>query len=284
MKYIHSLWSRDLDNIDYIINNFNNYLLSALLVKKHGHNIELYCDEKSYNFYSLIPYDKINVINYNDDNISNNYWVWGKIKPQLLINEPYVHIDGDVFLFKDVIDKNKFNNSDLVIQSIENEKTVGDGYNRFYLEPDNPFVKYKEHRIDWDKYSKIAYNCGVIGFNNIDFKNKYCNKVRDLLKSLTNDVNFSYNHTHGCVHILSEQSLLYYMAMEENMKPMILIPHNENKKNDYVWESKIPKKIGYCHMWSDTKYNPIVKEKIKNKIINLFPEHKYILKEFEKRL
>lgn len=284
MKYIHSLWSRDLDNIDYLLNNFNNYLLSALLVKKHGHKIELYCDKKSYDIYSLIPYDKINIINYNNDGISNNYWVWGKIKPQLLLNEPYIHIDGDVFLFNDVINNNDFNNSDLVVQSIENNKTVGNGFNRFYIESKNPFINYDKYGVDWDRYDKWAYNCGVIGFNNIEFKNKYCEKVRDLLKTLSNDSNFIFNDSYSSVHILSEQTLLYYLVKENRKKPLVIIPYDDNKTTDYIWESEIPKNIGYCHMWSGTKYSINIRKKIRNKIINLFPEYKHIIKTFERNI
>ncbi len=281
MIYIHSLWLRN-ENYQYLINNFHLYLLSALLIKKHGYRIELYCDKTTYNFYKIIPYDKINIIDYTEDGISDNFWVWSKIKPQLLINEPYVHIDADVFLFKDIIGDKLLNGEfSAIVQSTENKKTIGEGYNRCYIDAINPFKKYDKYNIDWEKYKMQSYNCGVIGFSDMEVKNEYCNLVKKLLYELSNDKTFKFNsYIHFGAHIMSEQTLLYYILNEKKIKTYQLIKHDDSKETDYIWKSEIPENIGYCHMWSNSKYQYGIKNKIINKIKNLFPESIHILNEF----
>lgn len=283
MKYIHSLWLRNF-NYQYLIDNFYLYLLSALLIKKHGHEIELFCDKESFNFYKIIPYDKINIIDYNEDGISSNFWVWSKIKPQLMMNETYVHIDADVFLFNDIIGNKLLSNEySVVVQSIENKKTIGEGYYRCYIDAINPFKNYIKYGIDWNKYEMQSYNCGVVGFSDMQIKNEYCCLVKDLLFELSNDKSFIFNpDVHFGAHVMSEQTLLYYLLNEKKIKTYQIIEYDDTKETDYIWKSDIPKNIGYCHMWSNSKYQYDVKYKIVNKIKTLFPESIVILNDFDK--
>ncbi|MFW6243059.1 MAG: DUF6734 family protein [bacterium] len=290
MKYIHSMWSTPgkKDNFDnefdkkYLIKNFYSYLFSALLVKKHGHTIELYCDENAYDLYSLIPYDNIHVIDLDNDGVDSKFWIYGKIKTHLLLNEPYIHIDGDVFLFNDVL-KNFNDKYDLVVQSIENDKVLNKYFNVYY-ESSTPFVNMKNLNIDWFKYDLTAFNCGVIGFNDIDFKNKYAKQTKDLLVKLSSGVDFVDNRNkYAGMFLLAEQSLLYYLTKEYNKKYLEVLPYDEMKKRNFVNWTNIADEIGYCHMLGYSKY----KEKVINAIItNInrdFPEYSNTLKKFKKK-
>lgn len=289
MLYVHSMWSKPAmknktDN-SYILKNFYIYLLSVLLIKKHGHKIELYCDKNTYEIFSLIPYDNIHVIDFDSDGISSVFWIWAKIKAQLLINEPYVHIDGDVFLFRDIIG-NKLESGEysVVVQSTENDKTIGDWFNNVYVDTVNPYLKLSnKHDIEWNKYNLFAYNCGVVGFSDMKLKNIYLNKVKELLVDISNDDEFKYDgNKYGGIFMITEQALLYYIINENNIKPLEILPLNKMIEYNYDWYDRLPKEIGYCHMLGISKYKENIKEKIRYKILKYFPQYANVVYTFEK--
>jgi len=269
-------------DIKYLNKNFYSYFLSALLIKKLGYKIELYCDENTADVYSLIPYDKIHVIDFDNDGISSKFWMWGKIKTHILQNEPYIHIDGDVFMFRDIIGHNIDNeNYKVVVQQQEDENVMGDDFPKVYEKSKNPFTDLQSIKINWNKYNLNAYNCGVIGFNDMNIKNEYVNSVKKILYEISNRKNFDENRKkYAGMFLIAEQSLLYYILNENNIQPFEIIPYNEIIKRNYDWFS-IASEIGYCHMWAYTKYRDNVINAIKNKIIKYFPQYKDRLFTFE---
>jgi len=291
IKYIHSLWStpstiNNFDNkydIKYLTKNFYSYLFSVLLIKKLGYKIELYCDKDAYDIYSLIPYDNIHLVDFDNDGVDSKFWIYGKIKTHTLINEPYIHIDGDVFMFRDIIG-NKLDNGEYsaVVQSVEDSFTIGDSFNNMYSASLNPYVKYTRHGIDWDKYDLTAYNCGVIGFNDMNLKNMYADKVKNILCDISKDIDFNENRKkYDGMFLIAEQSLLYYILQENNIKPLEILKY-EDMINDVNWSMNLGAKMGYTHMWSYSKYRDDVIQQIKIKINNFFPEYYKVIQIFEK--
>lgn len=292
MQYIHSIWSTpsknnnfniDVDN-NFALKNFHSYLLSALLIKKHGYKIDLYCDKYSHEIYSLIPYNNINVVDYENDGIDSKFWIWGKVKTQSLVKEPYVHVDGDVFLFRDIIN-NKLLNGEYkcVVQNIENEETIG--YNTYTNLYKNSYDFFNDIYIDInfkiDKYNLNAYNCGVVGFSDLKLRDEYLNLVKNVLQKLTQSDVFYNKSKYNGMFLVSEQSLLLYVLKENNIKPYEIIPYQIMARNN-DWHSYATN-IGYVHMWGYSKYRPWVVDKIKNKIKKFFPEYQYVLEEFDRR-
>ena len=293
MKYIHSMWStpsiknnyNNNNDVEYLNKNFYSYFLSVLLIKKLGHTIELFCDERTFEIYSLIPYDKIHIIDFDSDGINSKFWIWGKIKAQMLMTEPYIHIDGDVFLFRDIIgDRIETGEYSAVVQQVENKQVIGDNFATIYLHSRNPFIDLKSRKIDWDKYGLVAYNCGVVGFHDMKLKNEYVNCVKDILVEKSNDENFvEVTHKYTGMFLIAEQSLLYYILSENNIKPFEIFPYDEIVKRNFNWNS-MAAKMGYCHMWSYTKYKESAIKKMKYKIINYFPEYNHIIEKFENEI
>jgi len=291
IKYVHSMWSspatkNNFDNnfdVKYLNKNFYSYFLSVLLVKKMGYEIELYCDENTYEIYSLIPYDKINVIDFDSDGVSSKFWIWGKIKTHSLMKEPYVHIDGDVFLFRDIIGDRLTNGEySVVVQSLENNKTIPYGFETSYLSSTGPFIK-NSYGVNWEKYNFEAYNCGVIGFSDLKLKDEYTSKSKEILIDLSTNSEFDDNRKkYSGMFLIAEQSLLLNILNEKNVKPLEILPIDEIEKRNYNWYS-LADSVGYCHMWAYSKYRPEIIDKIKFKILKYFPEHSDIIKIFESK-
>lgn len=289
MKYIHSLWSDpykkyenglfEFNSQSFATRNFIYFFLSALLIKKLGHTIDLYCDKESYELYSNIPYDNINIVNFNDDNIDPQYWIWSKIKTQKLINEPYIHIDGDVFFFEDII-KNNLKNEKFIVQSIENEETMKWCFFDTYLKDINIIASIiSDKNIEWYKYGMQAYNCGVIGFNDMSLKNIYITKMEEILKNL--DVS-SKLYRYNPIFMVIEQAMLYYLMKENNEKPFEVLKYEDIIKFDCDYDL-LGKKMGYAHLLGHVKDKPETAKKVKNKLFKLFPETKKIIKNVESK-
>lgn len=287
MRYIHTIWdtsssgSKFIKNVDnkFIVNNYNSYLLSALLVKSYGYEIDLYCDEKSYELYKNIPYNNIHVVDYSSDNIKSDFWVWCKIKTQSMINEPYIHIDGDVFLFNDIL-KGKLDddNYSVVVQSLEDNNTIGEETHTSLYGYGYKLIKglktTKKHRLK--RYNLNAYNCGVVGFNDLELRDKYVELATEVLIDMSENIDEYEKDKYNGLFLIAEQSTLYHTLTNNNVTPFEIIPRHI--MNQYVnnWDFYCVK-IGYCHMWGYSKYRNDVKLKIKNKIKKLFPENSKLI-------
>jgi hypothetical protein len=148
----------------------------------------------------------------------------------------------------------------------------------------NPFKKFTQHGIDWDKYNLWAYNCGVVGFSDMELKDKYANTVKRILFDLSNDGNFEFNRKkYDGMFLIAEQSMLYYTLKENQAKTFEVLPTRDIMNSNGNW-LKLGNDIGYCHMWARTKYKESTINKIKYKIEKFFPEYAYIIKYHEQRV
>lgn len=90
-------------------------------------------------------------------------WAYSKIHTYSLQKEPFLHVDGDVFIWKPF--DAALLNSSLIVQNREDNLS-------FYKHSINTIEKYAQIIPDWVshlKQSPSAYNVGIIGGNNIDF-------------------------------------------------------------------------------------------------------------------
>ena len=81
------------------------HMLISLFSAKHVYgNIQLYTDRLTYNAIEHLdlPYDDIHVVEEFDLKYNKNEFSIPKLKTYTLQNEPYIHIDIDTFLLKDL--------------------------------------------------------------------------------------------------------------------------------------------------------------------------------------
>jgi hypothetical protein len=270
----------DLDE-KYLIKNFYTYFLSALLAKYHGHSIDLICDENTLSVYGDIPYNNISVVDFENDGVSDKFWIYGKIKAHTLMNEPYIHVDGDVLLIND-IDQKSFSNAGVVVQQVENHKILPT-FNKNYLSSLPIFEKVLPE-INWNKYGLVAYNCGVVGFTNMKLQKKYAEGVQEILQKLSSYSDFkNVREKYAGMFLIAEQSYLYLLLQDENIAPLEVLEHQKLMDADDSWVAmnKIAQKKGYIHLWASSKYRNDVIEKIRKRIKRMFPEYYHILEKFE---
>lgn len=175
MKFVHSLWTKPLiGDQDKIDQNILCYKASSFLLKKYFPEIklELVTDTLGSEILDKKYYDEIKLY-FNDSIINDINPVFNtipKLFALLKYDEDIIHFDGDFFLnSRNCIDDFDF---DVIVQN----KEAGRLFDIVYSQVDLVYSILLE-KIPIENY---AYNCGVLGFKNINFKNFYLKKAISL--------------------------------------------------------------------------------------------------------
>lgn len=255
MKIYHSYWEYGWNSFDERL--YNMHRLSVLCALKNYGNITLITTEKGKKILGDLPYTNIELY---DDNIPTDFstvWSVNKLYAYKQIakkNEPFFHIDYDVFLFKKLPEW--FEKSKIVFQHIESNLNDNEFYNidYFFKKCKNTYLaKYKNN---------YAYNLAIFGGNDFKSIEYYVDKSFELLFDQNNIENYWLNHNLPIMHcsktVILEQWYLTYCLENLNIKPTPLLPDNNKLDEDAV-------KYGFCHVWG-AKHNQEIHDKIKNKI------------------
>ena len=168
MKIVQSFWS---GNQTDFTNNYGWYsykhhwmswILSCHQLVKHHKEVELYTDCFGYEILITklqLPYTKVHVVLDELNHYNKNLWAIAKIRTFQLQTEPFIHVDGDVFVWDSLIDK--FENSNLITQNLEvTTDYYRERWNVIFPQLSflpNEMINYHENK------SNLACNMGIIG-------------------------------------------------------------------------------------------------------------------------
>ena len=179
MALVHSLWTAPMLNNERGQASYKQiettiwcFASSVAYAKRLGEDIHLYADYFGRELLNFLPYNKIESLDIPTD-FPTDFWAAGKFFALQRMQLGDIHIDGDVFLktaeLMDII-HGSLAGSDLIVQSIENSWSYD---NEYYI---NCVNVIKDNGIALPNqlpYVAPAYNCGLVGFNNKDLKEKY---------------------------------------------------------------------------------------------------------------
>ena len=214
--------------------------LSVQLLKKHGYNVVLFTDDPLLE--QITYYDEIKHINIQEHNMPQNFWSSGKLIACSLLNEPYIHIDIDLFLIENVI-------ADYI------------NHNFFCLH-NEPYVTYFEKIIDsipdfivdrllLDKQNLQCNNMSIFGGQS-SLINSLINKVLDTAKNNYIDINqilLPLPQSNWKNAVFYEQVLLTNSYL---IKPNPIYNFCHDFNNNKVYEQL--RKIGVHHLWFKKQY------------------------------
>jgi hypothetical protein len=167
MKIIFSnLWEYRL-NESSLNTTFEMAKLSNFLVQNHGYKTCFYGDRKSLEFFSNIKFNEFFELKDERLNfIPHQIWSVGKLFSILNVNEPFIHMDYDIFLFKN-FDKNFLNNEVLYY------------HNEFHL--DSLLKEYQSffqfQPVNTKFFISRSYNCGLLGGKNFKILQRICEEI-----------------------------------------------------------------------------------------------------------
>lgn len=214
------------------------------------------CNKYAYdNVIKFIPYDNVIIDDNNHNTLDfDKYWTLQKIGALKHISAPFVHIDGDVMLFKDVLKPFDYD-IDIICQNIENA-SLFKHYN-FY---NNLLEKeLKATNLLGEQFKTCnPINCGVIGIRDNDIKELLLEKSYYLYKIADSKYRDKLDSTFP---IYLEQYVLGTIVKNNSLKVHDVLNDKLIKQYGICNSGN---RIGYTHLWGNSKFKLInvVKAKI----------------------
>lgn len=288
MRIIQSAWACNKSNLltsnsgwlspEYKI---MSWALSCLQLKQYYPELVLYCDT-SYAKMLIdtlqLPYsDVICNLDYLDI-YHSQLWALPKIAAYSQQEKPFLHVDGDIFIWKKFDDD--LLNGGLIAQNIE---TATDYYEKIMHSLESG-LQYFPSEILSERKSKmpmLAYNAGIFGGSDIAFFKEYTLKAFDFVnKNLSNLDKIDVTN----FNIFFEQYLFYCLAKKENKKVNVLIsdPIEDNRYRGFADFAKVPYEKDYLHLLGAYKRNEFVCKQMADRLRQDYPLYYYRIIELMK--
>lgn len=271
MKIVHSFWSAPYQSKDfnYIysggwshkIFNYMSWALSCLSFNKYYKDVELITDTegKSLLIDNLnLPYSKVSLVLDDLNNQSYDYhkvWSLGKIFAYKEQNEPFIHADGDVFIWARLPDY--INRANLLAQEYEDDSV------NFHTSNFEMILKHLEFAPKYliDHFFKTRntsqYNAGIFGGHDVDFIKEFASAAINLVDrnkvSISNSINSKWSFP-----CFFEQYLFTRLVEAANKPVETLIPRSTGIKNSDILLSFHHRRIynySHIHGYNKLAYN-----------------------------
>lgn len=227
MKIIQSFWSRPFFERHQMIQNriqggwldslsfLGCWALSILQLKKYHYKVSLITDR--YGADLLVnrlkfPYDEVLTVYDNMPFLGRNLWAQAKLKAYAIQTMPFLHIDGDVIIFKPF--EETLLQSPLVAQSIDvnlehYHVSMAEVNNYFSYVPE---AIVKNYTTDSDL---LTSNMGITGGQSLDFFKRYTEEAFRFIAKNEHTLN---NINQGKFNMVFEQLLFSCMAKEAGIE------------------------------------------------------------------
>ncbi|MDX1718553.1 MAG: DUF6734 family protein [Salegentibacter mishustinae] len=276
MKIVQSFWSGKTGVCEKSYgwhDPFSHYLgwiLSVNQLKRFYAEVELVTDKAGYEILITklnLPYTKVHVVLDRLNGYNENLWALAKMYAYQLFDEPFIHVDGDVFIWK------PFPEELLKAQVIVQNKEIISGYYDEMWCKIRGSLNYlpEELRMYENGTSRKAYNMGIFGGNDVEFFKKYSQKAFQFIRQNKNgltsleDIN---------INIFFEQVLLYNMSNRYNKKVECLIDEEigDNEYKGFGNFDEVPTERTYLHLLGFFKRQQDVMVKLQIYVLKYYPE------------
>ncbi|MBT1695451.1 hypothetical protein KK083_01095 [Fulvivirgaceae bacterium PWU4] len=271
MKIIQSFWTMPMiSGMESITNNrfsggwldwkyhLMSWALSCLQLRTFYNEVELFTDLAGKRLLIdrlQLPYTKVHVVLDELNRYDPGLWALGKIRTFSLQRTPFIHVDGDVFIWQKF--PARLTEAALVAQNLEHNFSFYSAVlreliaERCYVPP-----------VMLDNYENEifinAYNAGIIGGNDVSFFRDYTTQALQFVdNNLTNLGNISL----GMFNPICEQHLYYCMAKQRNIPVQCYTDITDEKLlntmlkgiDQFMWT---PHSTQYIHLFGeDAKKN-----------------------------
>lgn len=251
-RYVHSFWTLPCRGDKNKLGKYLTYFVTSLaFIKKSGLPIVLHTDSFGKEVFKKFPYDEIyTTLDNIPEDINPKFFAYGKFLAMKKENLGSVHIDGDVLIENEELAKKILNfKSDLITQSIEEGRTIKRFYRRWDFDGCKDIVNKYLPFEDFD----FAYNCGTVGINNQELKDRYINDYLNLVNELKD---YNFESKFAIPDLVCEQMLLYHL----------------NNSSEIILGQEIVKdmrRLGYTHIMGPNKMNDDILSLIKSKLLSI---------------
>lgn len=274
--YIDTLKDSFKDKFGWVAPEYHlmSWALSCLQLQKIYGSVELYANTKAAKLLIDIlelPYSKVHLTHDKLNLINENLWALPKLYTYSLQETPFLHLDGDVFVF------NKFSNSllksDLIAQNLEQATD-------YYISTQKELVEhftYLPHSVKaaFDSPMPIqAVNAGILGGNNIGFIKFYANEAFNYINR--NSKGLSKINVDR-FNVFFEQHLFYALSIEKGIPVSFFFSDTINDNQyKYLGEfNEVPCLKNYLHLLGHYKKDEYTCLQMASKLRDLYPEYYY---------
>lgn len=276
MKIVQTFWSANKSDIlndafgwYHAQYHIQSWALSCQLLRRLYDDVELYTDKAGYDLLIeklQLPYTKVHVVLDELNHYSSAVWALSKIRTYSLQDTPFIHIDGDVFLWEKFSDR--LTNSDLVIQNRE----IGNQYfdtSWKTLEEQLSFIPDEIVNHRQKEPAVNVYNFGIFGGKNTEFIQEYSRKAFDFVNRNLNSLDAI---KHLNFNIFFEQYLCYCMAQDQQVGTYF--PHDivADKYEGLANFQDVPTTHRYLHLLGDYKKKEEICRNMSRQLAVEFPE------------
>ncbi len=275
MKIIQSFWSGNRDTLlednfgwSSTVHHIMGWALSSNLLAKF-YEVELYTDKVGYDLLIdklKLPYSKVHIVMDDLNKYDNNLWALPKIYAYSLQNEPFLHVDGDVFIWKKF--SKKLMQGGLIAQNLE---SATDYYEKIMIELENELSYFPNEILQDRKASNsiYAYNAGILGGINVDFYKSYTSKSLEFVdKNLADLANINITN----FNIFFEQYLFYCLAKEKKVECYFNEVIEDNGYKGLGNFEDVPFEKTFLHLLGVYKRDFFTCKKMSQKLLSEFPQ------------
>ncbi|MCD8078847.1 MAG: hypothetical protein LUF04_00020, partial [Bacteroides sp.] len=228
-----------------------------------------------------LPYDSVRVVLDDINHYPSLLWALGKIYAYSIQDEPFIHVDGDVFIWK------KFSEKVEAGQLIAQHKEVGHEFSEHYYKgllrarPDyfpKEILQFREQVTT----QLTEANAGILGGNDLDFIRSYCEEAFRFVDRVMDQV-LTVPHP-GMFNTIFEQYLFYCMAHLKNKKITYQFQEVGHTFEETVRFKTIPYPPDFIHVLAYHKRSSLLCEKIIQHLWYEFPEHYEHINQFIKHI
>lgn len=262
-----------------------SWALSSLQLDKFYTEVELITDSRGKELLIdklKLPYKNVRVEL--DDlafDCSPQLWVMKKIYSYTLHDEPFLNIDGDVYIFKPF--PTAVLSGDLIAQNIEQDfdyykelvKLVNDSFDFVPI----PIKRQIESLIPIQ-----ASNAGILGGNDYRFFSAYYRFVLDFVKENKEKINQLTPSQMVNFNAVVEQYIFHCLSSDRNVEVNYLLDtvYDPSFFEAFANFHYLPDDIAFMHALGDYKKNGWVCDQLANRLRIEYPEYYYrILRLFE---
>lgn len=249
------------------------WALSCLQLKQFYPKVILYSDTAASRMLIdnlKLPYDEL-VCNLDTLNhYESQLWALPKIKAYSLQESPFLHVDGDVFVWK------KFDDALLNSPLIAQNKDEITSFTEYIQQLETNFSYFPKEIIeDRDlNYTIQTYNAGIYGGSDIAFFKEYTENAFDFIDK--NKLHFK-NTDITEFNVIFEQYLFYCLAKSKNINVSVLFSktYKTDEYKGFGDFDKIPFEKQYIHLFSDYKKSEAKCNQMAQRLRLDYPEYYY---------
>jgi hypothetical protein len=285
MKYVWSLWTKPLrEGTRSAWGHERHHLLSWVLsletARRHGQRTALVTDRAGAELLVErlgLEFDEVST---ELDGLADDdpeFWALGKVVAYSIQNEPFVHIDSDVYLWHPL--PQRLVSAPLFAQCPEHFRYGESGYRCA------EFERAVQRCGGWlppelDGYTAVdgifeAVSCGIFGANDLAFSRYYGRQALQLVRHPKNRRAWPLLEQRSWVSLVFEQYLLGVMIAYHRGRPNSSFSDIDIA---YLFESfqdaaRNAAHAGYTHLLADTKRNPRILGRLEQRIRADYPDY-----------